>query len=518
MSRFHVAGVLAVSLFLSLPNADASIIDMDSGRSFPSRQVKTIGKHLWRGYEYMARLQYLDANPWLCPSSDPNADDHLNITVPAEGVPVALLVRGGGGCSLEEKAHFVLNNVYPKGVVRYLIVGSGHKVDGVADEDLSDEEDADDSADEDNFLQSSLSLSHYFGDFLKVQPMIIGSTRLGADNDDDDTIPLYFIHVSLHTEAQLLYDLIRTETPETKNAGGPRITIDSRTGAFDAGSALWIAISAMMCACACSFLLIANGNRNGWWEPPEPQQPPPRPTRRRLTREQVKANFPRYLYDEATGTLQVLPEANHNEEEEGLIMEPPPVPLELDCCSICLDEYEQGDKLRCLPCKHAFHARCVGRWLAERSATCPLCKAEILEEEEEEDESVESNHQVGTPPRDTEDIPGDNHPLGWWDRFHRLAGRDASVVTTEDQTDVVEDFPRQTWWSRMFPARRSEESDANGMLTEPLLDEEVGQAENVNNVTEEQEDNAEGGAHEVEQENVDILPEALDAQTRQVTV
>lgn len=46
-------------------------------------------------------------------------------------------------------------------------------------------------------------------------------------------------------------------------------------------------------------------------------------------------------------------------------------------CAICQVEYEQGDTLATLPCKHCFHSGCVGQWLSAYSKKCPVCKAEV---------------------------------------------------------------------------------------------------------------------------------------------
>jgi len=58
------------------------------------------------------------------------------------------------------------------------------------------------------------------------------------------------------------------------------------------------------------------------------------------------------------------------------------------CCAICLGDFEEGDQLRCLPCKHQqFHASCVDHWLS-KAGRCPLCVADIVPEEPVEKKEV----------------------------------------------------------------------------------------------------------------------------------
>jgi len=46
-------------------------------------------------------------------------------------------------------------------------------------------------------------------------------------------------------------------------------------------------------------------------------------------------------------------------------------------CSICLNEFVQGDTVRNLGvCKHSFHKSCIDLWLLRR-ADCPLCKRKV---------------------------------------------------------------------------------------------------------------------------------------------
>jgi E3 ubiquitin-protein ligase RNF13 len=48
-----------------------------------------------------------------------------------------------------------------------------------------------------------------------------------------------------------------------------------------------------------------------------------------------------------------------------------------DVCAVCIDEYEEGDRLRELPCGHRFHIDCIDEWLTKMQSSCPLCKYDV---------------------------------------------------------------------------------------------------------------------------------------------
>ncbi|PIA45644.1 hypothetical protein AQUCO_01600101v1 [Aquilegia coerulea] len=50
---------------------------------------------------------------------------------------------------------------------------------------------------------------------------------------------------------------------------------------------------------------------------------------------------------------------------------------DVEQCYICLAEYEEGDKIRVLPCRHEYHMSCVDKWLKEIHGVCPLCRGDV---------------------------------------------------------------------------------------------------------------------------------------------
>lgn len=51
-------------------------------------------------------------------------------------------------------------------------------------------------------------------------------------------------------------------------------------------------------------------------------------------------------------------------------------PKEENNCQVCMEDFEEGDELRTLPCFHLFHAKCVDQWLKQNSI-CPICRHKI---------------------------------------------------------------------------------------------------------------------------------------------
>lgn len=53
-----------------------------------------------------------------------------------------------------------------------------------------------------------------------------------------------------------------------------------------------------------------------------------------------------------------------------------------ETCAICLEDYQENEKLRILPCSHAYHCKCIDPWLTKNRRVCPVCKRKVFAEDE----------------------------------------------------------------------------------------------------------------------------------------
>lgn len=62
-------------------------------------------------------------------------------------------------------------------------------------------------------------------------------------------------------------------------------------------------------------------------------------------------------------------------------------------CGVCLEGFEEGEKLRKMPCEHYFHESCVFKWL-QVSRLCPYCRFAMPAAEEEEHSNDEEEDEA----------------------------------------------------------------------------------------------------------------------------
>ncbi|CAN8020686.1 unnamed protein product [Ixodes persulcatus] len=72
-----------------------------------------------------------------------------------------------------------------------------------------------------------------------------------------------------------------------------------------------------------------------------------------------------------------------------------------ETCAICIEDFVEGDKLRTLPCSHAYHCKCIEPWLLENRRTCPICKRKVvlpgMDPDSDSESEADAPHSERTP-------------------------------------------------------------------------------------------------------------------------
>jgi len=340
----------------------ATITIADTGARYPSEPDHWYSGHFIPGVNYMAHLQYLEHNLDVCPITT----EKFSVKRPIDNFPVVLLARRNG-CADWTKIQTVKQEIDPAGVVQFIII--------------YDTED-----DEDDIIpvypeKQQLAFSPIIETVFQKNKQTNKQTEAWLTTHlYDDNINMGVLHVSASIGNDLLR-IILQESNYTREMGGTQLLLNGESSSnterqyFLRKALFWFGISFLVSGCCCSFILsvrlqILNDDD-------ETTVAPPRPTRRRLTFDQVEEWVPEFVY-------HIPNEETENKEET--IRDP----VE---CTVCLDPFQDGEYMRKLPCGHQFHSYCIAKWLVERSSTCPLCKLDLLPENIEDLDGSDDEEQ-----------------------------------------------------------------------------------------------------------------------------
>lgn len=401
-------------------------------------------------------------------------------------------------CTYETKARHASKLIQPPGIVKFLIIDGMHhftsaaELEGDGDVDLQlDQPEVGYSASE-IWTAEKATYDVFMGSTAASMSSVelLSRTLRNKKKPDDGDITVSVLHVTYAT-GYYLQELLLREYPSVQSAGGTvvELTGDSPSTKGEWKRTIWLCLMIfMIMSCSLCFLSVISS----FFEITQPvEHHVNRPRRQqRLTPWQVREKFPVGVFDgnQINFGLPVsrhcnndsenpMDDSNANEANTSLLLSaegdrpalgPSPVVVTDETCAICLDDYELGDKLRSLPCQHTFHSKCIVKWLTERSATCPLCKIDLYESDDEEEETPSRPNTLfsswgSVPPEALQAAPSQPQPV-------------RPTETTEERWyrrgRALGDWGRSLLFQRRHSRQPPTQTNATTSLTEPLLPDE----------------------------------------------